>query len=47
MSAPTKLPVDPASTSKEGKAEEKKMQSTFKDMYKHEKSEAKASKVRV
>ncbi|OAX43077.1 hypothetical protein K503DRAFT_233383 [Rhizopogon vinicolor AM-OR11-026] len=51
MSAPTELPADPKpikklekDISKDGKAEEKTMQSTFKDMYKQEKSAAKASK---
>lgn len=54
MSAPAELPADPASIkkfekdiSKEGKTEEKKMQSILKDMNKQEKSEAKASKVRA
>ncbi|KAJ8588760.1 hypothetical protein M405DRAFT_792550 [Rhizopogon salebrosus TDB-379] len=51
MSAPAELPAEPASIkklekdiSKEGKTEEKKMQSILKDMNKQEKSEAKASK---
>jgi hypothetical protein len=54
MSAPAELPADPASIkklekdiSKEGKTEEKSMQSILKDMNKQEKSEAKASKVRA
>lgn len=53
MSAPTELPADAESMKKlekelsmEAKSEEKKIQSAFKDMHKHEKSEAKASKVR-
>ncbi|KAG2159019.1 uncharacterized protein EDB93DRAFT_1245580 [Suillus bovinus] len=51
MSAPTELPIDAESTKKlekefsmEAKSEEKKMQSAFKDMHKHEKLEAKACK---
>jgi hypothetical protein len=54
MSAPTELPTDPKSIkklekdiSKERQNEEKIMQSTFRGMYKQEKSEAKASKVRA
>jgi len=53
MSAPTELPADPGSMKKlekefsmKAKSEEKTLQSAFKDMHKHEKSEAKASKVR-
>jgi len=54
MSSPTELPVDPESMKKlekefsmEAKSEEKKLRSAFKDMHNHEKSEAKASKVRL
>jgi len=53
MSAPTELPADPKSVKKleknissVAKAEEKKMQSAFKDMHKQERLEAKASKAR-
>ncbi|KAG2362011.1 hypothetical protein BDR07DRAFT_1407984 [Suillus spraguei] len=51
MSAPTELLANPESIKKlekefsmEAKSDEKKLQSAFKDVHKHEKSEAKASK---
>jgi hypothetical protein len=54
MSSPTEIPIDPESMKKlekefsmEAKSEEKKLRSAFKDMHNHEKSETKASKVRL